>query len=66
MEINQLHPNSSLTNRKVRQDFKRRYKQMTNDECRAFDKNVDILGRTVGGILFIVLILFIILKVLFS
>lgn len=66
MANNTYSPNSSWANRKAKQDFKRRYNAMSNDERKEFDKNVSNVGSIIGGIIFLVFLFIVILRALLS
>lgn len=58
------NPYSSWANRKAKQDFKRRYNRLSDNEKAAFNKGVNNTGCIVASIIFFVFVLIIILKAL--
>lgn len=58
-------PNSSWANRKLRQDFKRRYNQMSEKERAEFDSDTNNLGCVISGIILLIAIVVIIVRVVF-
>ena len=57
------HPNRNSIIRQQKQDFKRRYNNMSEDERKKFDKEVDNLGCIICGIVALIMIVFTFIKI---